>query len=311
MRAKLGMFLLICSMIFCTACNSSDAETASTSSEKKSTTENILSTEVGTTQFSVSETQPDETGIYDMKINDTIDCSWKNKNEIIAYYTTPNNQKVYTVGTIHFAHAWEHNNYPITDIKNCIDNLKPDQVFIESREATYNDYNVVDGPIDMIYAYSYCQDKGIPVSMIDYWNFDNTYASNSTDDARDNHIFSNIQSKLENVDSGKTVLIFYGEAHFFYQQPRMAKAGWTKNEITYGASYFNNKVSDIVYPSSMANVIQDKIDYFQKVVPDIIDKNITNSSVKKDAVDSCSYLIESLTEFKEMVLRNCLYYTLE
>ena len=67
---------------------------------------------------------------------------------------------------------------------NAVNNIEPDVVFIEARENSFTEYGVVDGPIDMCIAYSYCSDNNIPVEMIDYWEITNDSKTNTTTTGR-------------------------------------------------------------------------------------------------------------------------------
>ena len=75
-------------------------------------------------------------------------------------------QEVYIMGTFHTEHFERYANYSIEEMINAINSIEPDVVFIEARENSYTEYGVVDGPIDMCIAYSYCSDNNILVEMI-------------------------------------------------------------------------------------------------------------------------------------------------
>ena len=61
------------------------------------------------------------------------------------------------MGTFHKDHFDPLANYSIEEMLNVIDNIEPDVVFVEAREESYEQYGVVDGPIDMCIAY--CQNQ--------------------------------------------------------------------------------------------------------------------------------------------------------
>lgn len=133
-------------------------------------------------------------------------------------------------------------------------------VYIESQENIFNEYGVIDGPIDMVFIYAYCIDNNIPVKMIDYWTVDDNFMENqnNTSDERDNQIFYNIYEKLKTTNPGDNVLICYGSAHFFYQKPRMKMAGFLEQTMSLDEeiSIFKHNNEKFEYPSSMYNIIE-------------------------------------------------------
>lgn len=156
-----------------------------------------------------------------MVINDNVTQGLEYKENLVSKYTTLKEQTVYTVGTLHNGHFKREQNYSLKDLESLLDNFNPDYIFIEAREETLEDYDVIDGPIEMIYTYSYGLEHDIPVRLIDYWKIDNNIITNYSDDARDNQIFYNINEKLEEIEEEKNIVILYGASHYFYQKPRI------------------------------------------------------------------------------------------
>ena len=137
------------------------------------------------------------------------------------------------MGTFHTDHFDPMANYSVEEMLNAIQNIDPDVVFIEAREEYYDQFGVVDGPIDMCITYCYCQDNDIPVEMIDYWKVDNdTYKQNTTWDDRDDHIHQNIMEKLKLYDN-KKVLIVCGFGHFYPQMSRLSDEGLDKKNLSH------------------------------------------------------------------------------
>jgi len=229
------------------------------------------------------------------------------KEKLVTCYETLKEQTVYTIGTIHGSHFDSSCKYSMQDLESIITHLKPDCVMIECREETFDQYGVLDGPIDMIYVYSYCKEQGIDVKMIDYWKIDNEFMSQHTDDFRDNQIFYNINHKLEEIKAHQKVLIFYGDAHYYYQKPRIEKAGWKKVEVGDVATLFEHSAEAFTYPKGMAQVIQDKIDFFNEEMPKIVEKNVTDEKVKQSIEETMISLVESLAFQKSLVERNQLF----
>ena len=125
-------------------------------------------------------------------------------------------QEVYIMGTFHTEHFERYANYSIEEMINAVKNIEPDVVFIEARENSYTEYGVVDGPIDMCIAYSYCSDNNIPVEMIDHWEITNDSKTNTTTEERDDQIHNNIMEKLADYES-KRILVICGFGHLHAQ----------------------------------------------------------------------------------------------
>ena len=83
-------------------------------------------------------------------------------NQIVEF-RNDRDQDIYMLGTYHSQHFNKSMGYSMADIVNCIKNVDPDVVLIEAREETFDRYGAIDGPIDMILAYSYCVQEGIDV----------------------------------------------------------------------------------------------------------------------------------------------------
>ena len=137
-------------------------------------------------------------------------------------------QEVYIMGTFHTEHFERYANYSIEEMINAVNNIEPDVVFIEARENSFTEYGVVDGPIDMCIAYSYCSDNNIPVEMIDYWEITNDSKTNTTTTERDDHIHNNIMEKLTDYEN-KRILVICGFGHLNAQTERLIEAGGQNN----------------------------------------------------------------------------------
>ena len=79
------------------------------------------------------------------------------KNFTVKRVQSEGGQDVYIMGTFHVNHFDSWANYSIEemlnaieniDMLNAIENIDPDVVFIEAREESYEQYGVVDGPVD-------------------------------------------------------------------------------------------------------------------------------------------------------------------
>lgn len=217
---------------------------------------------------------------------------------------------VYTLGTRHQKHFYPQCEYSLQDIQSVIENVNPDYVFIECREEIFETYGVLDGPQEFPFIYAYCSDHNIPVEMIDWYLTDNETITktNSTSDERDNNIFYNIYDKMQQVKDGETVLVCYGDMHFYYQQPRMERAGWEKIELEDAKQFFISKQEEFLYPESMLQIVQNCIDYYGDEFMEEVCKNVTDSNAlllyEQKAIRG-----EKVYElYKQMVKEQKLYY---
>lgn len=240
-----------------------------------------------------------------MVINDNVVQGLKYKENLVSKYTTLKEQTVYTVGTLHNGHFKRDQNYSLKDLESLLDNLNPDYIFIEAREETLEVYDVIDGPIEMIYAYSYGLEQDIPVRLIDYWKIDNNIITNYSDDSRDNQIFYNINEKLEEIEEEKTIVVLYGASHYFFQKPRIELAGWREEKIDSIKDLFQSDTDEFTYPEDMESVIDKKTDYAQNIIPKIAKENITDQKVLDDFLKDD--MKEALENYKKIVSENKLY----
>ncbi len=227
-------------------------------------------------------------------------------NQVVEF-RNERDQDIYMLGTYHSQHFNSYMNYSMADIVNCIKNVDPDVVLIESREDTYNEYGVVDGPIDMILAYSYCVQEGIDVGMIDYWKIDNDTRPNTTDKNRDDIIHANILEKLDSIYDGSRVMIICGDTHLHEQTKRFKSDGYEWVNIQDRRSLFE-KQGEFKYPEIMSAVIEDKIDYITTILVDEINSNVNDDSVREEWINASSSLADALRTQLVLIENNELYY---
>ena len=225
----------------------------------------------------------------------------------IAKFINENNQDIYILGTYHGEHFNRFLNYSMQDIAMCIKNINPDIVLIESREETYRDYNVIDGPIDMILAYSYCKQENISIDMIDYWEVNDNTMPGTTDEKRDDIINKNIIKKLDNNLDKKRVLIICGDTHFREQIKRFKNQKFKEEKIKNRKELFYGE-EDFKYPLIMQDIIENKIDYVSNILKNDIDNKIKNNKNKEEWQENCNFLIQNLKRQLELVKDNKLYY---
>ena len=181
-------------------------------------------------------------------------------------------QEVYIMGTFHTEHFERYANYSIEEMINAVKNIEPDVVFIEARENSYTEYGVVDGPIDMCIAYSYCSDNNIPVEMIDHWEITNESKTNTTTEERDDRIHNNIMEKLADYEN-KRILVICGLGHLHAQTERLMEAGGQKQYISHKSGLFKGEKEKFVYPGELCDVWEERVLFYAHTVPQLVQKN--------------------------------------
>ncbi|MCR5098521.1 MAG: hypothetical protein K6B14_06200, partial [Lachnospiraceae bacterium] len=185
----------------------------------------------------------------------------------------------------------------------------PDVVFIEAREENYEQYGIVDGPVDMCITYCYCQDNDIPVEMVDYWKVDNeNYKRNTTTDDRDDHIHQKIMEKLKLYDNQK-VLIICGFGHLYPQFRRLLDEGFEKKNIPGVSSLFKSKGKEFAYPSLICDVWEQRAMFYAYTYPESIQADETiNDEVKSQwPVDEDHTFYDSQMKYCDLFRANQLY----
>ena len=181
-------------------------------------------------------------------------------------------QEVYIMGKFHTEHFERYANYSIGEMINAIISIEPDVVFIEARENSFTEYGVVDGPIDICVAYSYCFSNNIPVEMIDYWEITNDSKTNTTTDERDDHIHNNIMDKLADYEN-KRILVICGFGHLNAQTERLIEVGGQKQHIRHKSDLFKGENEYFVYPSMLCDVWKDRVLFYAHTVPQLVQEN--------------------------------------
>lgn len=231
-----------------------------------------------------------------------------NKTYNLVEIKSERNQEIFILGTIHNSHFNKLYRYSMEDIVSCIKNIKPDVVLIESKEETFQDCGVIDGPIDMILTYSYCIENKIPVEMVDWWQLNNDTKTNTTNEQRDDNIYTNIQSKLNNIDDNKRVLIVCGSTHRVEQSKRFVNDGYKKVQIKNRKSYFKSNSESFTYPPIMTDIIKAKIEYLENDFKKKIESSITDEKVKKNLYNNTDALVLTLNKtLEKCIIKNCLY----
>lgn len=231
------------------------------------------------------------------------------KEDILACYNA-DGKTVYTLGTRHQKHFYPQCEYSLQDIQSVIENISPDYVFIECREEIFDMYGALDGPQEFQFIYAYCIDHDIPVEMIDWYVIDESTIEkmNSTFDERDNQMFYNIYDKMQKIEKGETVLICYGDAHFFYQQPRMERAGWEQVELEDAKALFASEEKTFQYPQSMLKIVENCIGYYESSFMEEIRKTVTDENALLIYEQIAARGVNVYKEYKQLVEQQKLYY---
>ncbi len=223
------------------------------------------------------------------------------KDDLVASYTTLKNQLVYSVGTIHDKHLVKANHYSLSDLQNLVSNLNPDYIFIESRPVAKQNADAIDGPLEMIFLYCFAEENNIPVRFIDSWEISDDETPTSTDDLRDNEIFKLINRNLTEIDENKTIVIFYGTDHFYFQKPRYEKAGWIENNIDNAKQLFENEGETFTYPGSMKSEVLKSIEYYTEDLPEEIEEKVGDREIREEYLTAASQKVEALQGYLDLI----------
>ncbi len=191
------------------------------------------------------------------------------KNFTVKKIVMNDNQDIYVMGTFHQEHFERYANYSIDEMINAIVSIDPDVVFIEAREESFAENGVVDGPIDMCIAYSYCINNNIPIEMIDYWKVDNNYKAGTTTDDRDDHIHENIMDKMKLYEN-KKILVICGFGHLNAQTKRLLADGGKTERIRNITALFQSDIANFSYPSSICEVWEQRTLFYAHTYPKIV-----------------------------------------
>lgn len=170
-------------------------------------------------------------------------------------------QNFYILGTIHSNHLVEESDYSLAAIQNVIEHMNPDLILVEVRQKNVDLFNALDGPLEMIFAWSYATDRQIPVVGIDWWEITEDLQSNYTDDTRDDHIYENI---LESSNGYQNILVICGASHRIEQRKRFLAAGFREEKILNPSVWFQGIApEDFQYPASMKQWIENTRHFYQ------------------------------------------------
>lgn len=232
-----------------------------------------------------------------------------NKTSLIGRFETPQQQELYLLGTLHKNHFNPWLDYTLEDIVSLVENLQPEVVLIEAREQVFEEYGVVDGPIDMALVYSYCINQGIPVEMIDWWLVDNDFRTNTTNKRRDDRIFANIDGKLKELPPETKVLVVCGSGHFYEQAKRFLAHGYEKQKLENPAAYFDGGDKPFRYPEGIEDIWEKRVYFYAYTHPVLVSRDESlNDEIKSQFTsgDRDAFYREQL-EFCTLFSENTLY----
>jgi hypothetical protein len=196
------------------------------------------------------------------------------ENLIWLYRPADNNhQNIYILGTIHQDHFNKHYNFSLAGVQNVIDEIRPDLLLLEIRQETFDKYGALDGPPEMIFAWSYANEKGIIVSGIDYWH-PSLSLPNTTYKERDDRIYDNI---ITASNKKKNILVLIGADHLYKLDERFISHGYQRIRIANKEQYFKNSDNfNFVYPDSYKAEFNKRNNFLKNIFPDEV------YSIKKD-----------------------------
>ncbi len=206
---------------------------------------------------------------------------WNIKEDNLVMFRSQDSQtEYYILGTIHGEHLNTKNNYSIANVQSVIDTVKPDVLLVEIRQETYDNYGVLDGPFEMLYAWSYAETAGIPVKGIDWWHITEDTQSNSTNAERDDHIYENILAESAEYEK---VLVLCGTAHRIEQSKRFAENGYTEVKLQDKSAYFGNGSPEgFTYPATLRTRLEDKAEWSKTAILDEIAAGTSDGSEARE-----------------------------
>ncbi len=212
------------------------------------------------------------------------------------------------MGTIHGAHFEKSSNYSLADIQSIIDTVSPDILLVEARQETFDNHGVIDGPFEMVFAWSYAEAYGIPVRGIDWWQITEDAQPSTTTAERDDHIYENIMSESAGYDK---VLVLCGATHRTEQGERLRENGFEEMKLSGKSDYFSAvSPDDFAYPVSLRAHLEDKAEWSKTAILDEITAGTAEGGeVRQQWLQNAENMVVSIERMlSELVDVNALYY---
>lgn len=229
------------------------------------------------------------------------------ESNIVLLKQENSSQEIYILGTVHEYHFNRLLGYSIVAIQNVIDNIKPDLLLLEVDQNTFDNYEVIKSPIEMIPLWCYAKEYNIAVRGVDWFQVTEDSRSWTTDKNRDDHIFENI---VNSIGDEQIVLIILGSRHRIEQTTRFKNAGWQIEIMPNVHDMFVGKsVDEFVYPADTQKEIEKQIEYWRTVaVDDAIQITSDGSKGRKYWLDHYAELSQSVQEIlDDIILKNKVY----
>lgn len=217
--------------------------------------------------------------------------------------------EIYILGTIHGAHFEESSNYSLADIQSAIDVIEPDILLVEARQETFDNHGVIDGPFEMIFAWSYAEAGGIPVRGIDWWRITEDAQSNTTTAERDDHIYENITAESAGYEK---VLVLCGATHRIEQRKRFSDNGHDEKKLSGKSDYFNTvSPESFTYPKTLRAHLEDKAEWSKTVIlEEITAGTAEGGEARQQWLQNAANLVASIERMQnELVDANSLFYS--
>jgi hypothetical protein len=228
---------------------------------------------------------------------------------LVMFSSQDSQTEFYILGTIHGEHFNRKYNYSIANVQSVIDTVKPDILLVEIRQETYDNYGVLDGPFEMMYAWSYAEAEGIPARGIDWWHITEDTQTNSTNAERDDHIYENILTESAGYEK---VLVLCGTTHRIEQSKRFLGNGYTEVKLQDKSDYFGNGSPEgFIYSATFRTLLEDKAEWSKTVMKDEITVGTAEGSKAREQwLQNAENMVVSIERMiSGIVDANALYYS--
>ena len=230
------------------------------------------------------------------------------ENNLSLFRSQELTPEIYILGTIHSAHFDKSSNYSLADIQSVIDTVQPDILLVEARQETFDNLGVIDGPFEMMFAWSYAETEGIPVRGIDWWHITEDTQSNTTTAERDDHIYENIIAESAGYDK---ILVLCGATHRIEQSKRLSENGYEEKKLSGKPDFFNAVSPEgFTYPAPLQAHLENKAEWSKTAILDEIAAGTAEGGeARRQWLQNAENMAVSIDRMLgELVNTNALYY---
>ena len=149
----------------------------------------------------------------------------KTRNKSLRKYVNAKDQVVYILGTIRSKHLSEEK-YSLMHIEAIIANLAPELLLIESKLEKIANEELVDGTIEMLYAYFIAKEEGVRVKGIDWRKKTVEFRKSSI--LRENKMFANL---INAINNSHVSLVLTGFSHAIKFDKKMKLCGFKRIKV--------------------------------------------------------------------------------